>query len=66
MGGRESQGISMEGQTVLTMLMESQILHSPAGSVAILAGGLRKDTVAVAAFLFGRKQSPNWSSEGVE
>ena len=35
LGGRESQGISWEGQTVLSRLMESQICHPPARSVAL-------------------------------
>ena len=35
MGGTESLGISGVGQTVLAMLMEPQIWHQPAGSVAL-------------------------------
>ena len=35
LGGTESLGISGVGQTVLAMLMEPQIWHQPAGSVAL-------------------------------
>ena len=45
LGGAESQGISMVGQTVLASLMESQILYPPASSVW---GGFRKRTMASA------------------
>ena len=44
--GLESQGISRVGQTVLARVMESQICHQPASSVALPA------------FLSGRKLSP--------
>ena len=40
LGGGESLGISKEGQTMLARLMESQICHQLAGSVALwLRGG---------------------------
>ena len=35
LGGVESQGISRVGQTVLARLIEFQIWHPPAGSVAL-------------------------------
>ena len=37
LGGTESLGISRAGQTVLSRLVESQIWHPPAGSVALSA-----------------------------
>ena len=49
LGGTESQGVSRVGQTVLGRLLESQIWHLPVGSVALLA------------FLSGRKLSPSSS-----
>ena len=45
MDGAESLGISMVGQTVLIRLMESQIWHQLAGSVAFW-GQVRKGTMA--------------------
>ena len=41
-GGMESLGISMMGQTVLARLMESQIQHQSAGSVALCGEGSEK------------------------
>ena len=41
-GGTESQGISKVGKTVSTRLMESQIWHLPAGSVALWGEGSEK------------------------
>ena len=46
MGGMKSQGISRARKTVLARLMESQIWHLPAVSVALLGGMLRKGTIA--------------------
>ena len=48
MGGMKSQGISRARKTVLARLMESQIWHLPAVSVALLGGMLRKGTIASA------------------
>ena len=42
LGGVESQGISRVGQTVLARLMESQIWHQPAGSMALQEDGSEK------------------------
>ena len=46
--GAESLGISKVGQTVLPRLMEFQIWYQLAGSMTLLEGGLRKETVASA------------------
>ena len=49
LGGAESLGISKVTQTMLAMLMESQIWHQLAHSVAVGGGGgLRKGTMASA------------------
>ena len=48
MGGSVSLGIFREEQKVLARLMESQIWHLPAGSVAFLGRGLRRGTMASA------------------
>ena len=48
LGGVESLGISKVGQTVLPRLMEFQIWYQLAGSMTLLEGGLRKETVASA------------------
>ena len=45
LGGLEFLGISKEGQTMVAMLMESQIWHQLAGSVG---GGFRKGTMSSA------------------
>ena len=42
LGWCESLGISKAGQTVLARLMESQIWHQLAGSVALLGEGSEK------------------------
>ena len=42
LGGTESLGISRMGQTVLARLMESQIQHQSAGSVALCGEGSEK------------------------
>ena len=42
LGGAESLEISKVSQTVLAKLMESQIWHQPAGSVALLGEGSEK------------------------
>ena len=42
LGGVESLGISKAGQTVLASLIESQIWHQLAGSVALWGEGLEK------------------------
>ena len=42
LGGEESLGISKVGQTVLARLMESQIWHQLASSVALWGEGLEK------------------------
>ena len=44
----QSLGISKVGQTVLPRLMEFQIWYQLAGSMTLLEGGLRKETVASA------------------
>ena len=46
MGRAESLGISKEGQTVLDRLMESQIWHQLASSMALWWGRFRKGTMA--------------------
>ena len=53
LGGTESLGISRAGQTVLAMLMQSQIWHQPASSVTLCGEGPLLD------FLSGRKLTPN-------
>ena len=55
MGGTESQGISMVGPIVLARLMESQIWHPPASSVALWEESSEKGQWPLPAFLFGRK-----------
>ena len=45
LGGAESLGISKAGQTVLAMLMESQIQNHPVGSMEL---GFRKGIMASA------------------
>ena len=55
----ECLGISRAGQTLLARLMETQIRHLPAGSVALLRGEFTKGTVASACLLSGRKLSPS-------
>ena len=42
LGGAESLGISKAGQTALAPLMESQILHQLASSIALWGEGLEK------------------------
>ena len=80
MGGLESTRISRVGQTVVARLIESQIGHQPASSVALCRESLGKGQWPLPTFLSGRKLSPNssldarhqflpvcqcWSSEGV-
>ena len=43
MGGVEYQGISKEGQTVLSRLMESLIWQLPAGFMALRGKGSERD-----------------------
>ena len=58
LGGTESQGISRAGQTVLDRLIETQMWHLPAGSVALCgAGGSEKGQCLLPTFLWGRKLS---------
>ena len=58
-GETESQGISWEGQKVLGRLMESQIWHQPAGSVALWEEGSIKGQWPQPTFLSERKLSPS-------
>ena len=50
--------ISRVGQTVVARLMESQIWHLPAGSMALLLEGSDKGQWPLPTFLSGRKLSP--------
>ena len=59
LGGTESQGISRAGQTVVARLMESQIWHQPASSVALWGEGSEKGQWPLPAFLSERKLSPS-------
>ena len=59
LGRAESQGFSRAGQTVLARLMESQIWHQPASSVALWGEGSEKGQRPLLAFLSGRKLSPS-------
>ena len=58
LGGTESLGISKVGQTVLVRLMESQICHQLAVSVALWGEGSEKGQWAFPAFLSWRKLFP--------
>ena len=58
LGGSVSQGISRAGQRVLARLMESQIWHLPAGSVALWGRGFRKGTMATAHLSAREKVAP--------
>ena len=58
LGGTVSQGICREGQMVLTRLMESQVWHHPANSVALLGGRFRKGTVTSALLSVWEKVVP--------
>ena len=53
MGGTESQGISRAGKTMLTRLMESEILHQPAGSVALWGRVQKRDNGLCLPFCLG-------------
>ena len=55
----EFQGISRAGQPVLARLMESQIWHLPASSVALYRESSEKGQWPLLTFLSGRKLSPN-------
>ena len=59
LGGAESLGISKVGQTVLARLMECQIWHQPAGSVALWGNSSEKRQWPLHAFLSGKKLSPS-------
>ena len=59
MGRTEPQRISRVGQTELARLMESQIWHQPAGSVALLGEGSERGYWPEPTFLSGRKFSPS-------
>ena len=48
LGEAESLGTSKVGQTMLASMMESQIWHQLAGSVAGCGGAVRKGTIASA------------------
>ena len=77
LGGAESLGISKVGQTVLTTLMESQIWHQPAGSLAPWGEVSEKGQWPLLALMSDISVSPSmplvpsklppqcWSSEGV-
>ena len=57
--GMESLRISRVGQTVLARLVESQIWHQTAGSVALLREGSKKGQWPLPAFLYERKLAPS-------
>ena len=57
--GVATQGISRAGQTVLARLVESQIWHPPASSMALCGEGSEKEQWPLPAFLSGRKLSPS-------
>ena len=59
MGGMESHRISRARQTVLARLMESQIRHLPAVSVALLGEGSEKGQWPLPTFLSRRKLFPS-------
>ena len=75
--GAESLGISKAGETVLARLMESQIWHQPAGSMALWAEGSEKGQWTLLTLMPDTSASPSmplvpfklppqlWSSEGV-
>ena len=77
LGGVQSLGISKADQTVLARLMESQILHQLASSVALLGEGLEKGQWPLFALMPDTSVFPSmplvpfkmlpqcWSSEGV-
>ena len=59
MGGKESQGTSRVEQTVLAMLMESQIWHSSAlWSLSSMLGGLSKETMTFSCLSVWEKVVP--------
>ena len=58
-GGGRSLRIPRVGQTVLATLMESQIRHHVAGSVALWEEGSAKGQWPLPAFLSARKLSPS-------
>ena len=57
--GSESQGSYRAGQTVIARLMESQIWHQPACSMALWGISSEKGQWLLPAFLSGRKLSPS-------
>ena len=57
LGGMEPQGISGVVKTVLASLIESQIWHLSAGSMALLGEGSEKGQWRLPTFLSGRKLS---------
>ena len=56
--GVESLGISKVVQTVLALLMESQIWHLPVGSVVLCGEGLEKDNGLCLPFCLGESYLP--------
>ena len=58
LGGAESLGISKVGQTVLARLMESQIWHQLAGSLALWEEGLGKGQWPLLALVPGTSIPP--------
>ena len=77
LGGAESLGICKSGPIVLARLMESQIWHQPASSVALYGEGSAKGQWPLLALIPDTSASPSmplvplkmlpwhWSSEGV-
>ena len=59
LGGPESLGISKAGQTLLPKLMESQIWHQLAGSVALCGEGLEKGQWPLLALMPDSSVSPS-------
>ena len=58
LGGAESLWISKLGETVLARLMESQIWHQPAGSMALGGDGLEKGQQPLLALMPDTAVSP--------
>ena len=59
LGGVEPLGISKAGQTVLARLMESQIWHQLAGSVALLEEGSERGQWPLLTLMSGTPVSPS-------
>ena len=57
LGGTGSEGITRAGQRVTARLIETQIWHTPASSVALWGEGSEKEKWPTV--LYGRKLSPS-------